>query len=304
MEKRQLLQCGSSLSGMVSLGSKMYMISDEYYTLGIYDYKKNEEQNLQFNSEMNERLRAKSYIERKKFKPDFESITSVELNGCQYLHVLPSFSSSARTELYLLKLKGEEGIIAPVNFSEVFSGEPLPRLHALLSERLAETNIEGHFISNGDLFLIHRGNKNSSSALIKINNYFSKLIDFVTVDKSFEFSAEEIELTVVNLPSKQGHNLQWTEGHLKNNCEIYFLATIEKTANAYDDGEVVASYIGEYNFKTQKVNQVNKLINSEKAEGFSIVEDKLYFCTDPDRENGHAYLYSAYLEDVLQNRSK
>lgn len=276
----------SSLSGMCKMGEVFFVVSDEYHSLLVTDLKKNFV--CEFDKIKNNELRSMAYKDRKQIKPDFESLSLLSIGGRTYLHILPSFSTFHRRYGALLEISNREDV-----FSEEAWGESLDldltALYTYLNEMVKDLNIEGHFFKDKNMYLLSRGNLNIPNKLICVSGYKNALENFLQNPSktSVLINIRDIQISEVFLGEYQGNQLQWTESCSKNENEFYFLATVEKVVNATDDGEVVASFLGEFDLVSMKVSWVQKLIDGEKLEGLSYNDNGFVVCADPDGHGEH-----------------
>lgn len=266
----------SSLSGLTSYQDLLFAISDEFYSVAITNL---ENQLIyEFDVKKNETLNNLSFLERKKIKPDFESLSILKIKDKTCLHIMPSLSKANRTEGYLLefnydKSKKSLDIISNVQAISYSS------LQKILVHEGIELNIEGHLFYNENLLLLNRGNLQAPNKLILLNYDFSK------------FDAKFIQCIDVDLGLYENFPIQWTDAIWKNQKEIYFSATVEQTKNAIDDGEVLASFIGEYHLLDKKVTKLEKILDNEKIEGLSYIKGDLVVCIDPDKQGSHGKIF-------------
>lgn len=271
---------------MCKMGDVFFVVSDEYHSLLVTDLKKNFI--CEFDKIKNNELRSMAYKERKQIKPDFESLSLLPIEGKTYVHILPSFSTFHRRFGVLLEVSDSEDV-----FSEEAWGESLDLdltvLYNYLNEQVEDLNIEGHFFRDKDMYLLSRGNLRTPNKLICVSGYKNTLGNFLQNPSKINLSinTRDIQISEVSLGEYQGNQLQWTESCSKNENEFYFLATVEKVLNATDDGEVVASFLGEFDVVSMKVSSVQKLIAGEKLEGLSYNNNGFVVCADPDGHGEH-----------------
>lgn len=269
----------SSLSGLAFNQNILFTVSDEFYSLVATDLKT--QVYFEFDAPKNQRIRNLSYIERKKVKPDFESLSVIHHQNRTYLHIMPSLSKANRHCGYLVQLDLEVKTPAKELFLEIKPLNYEPLLKELTTEE-RELNIEGHLFHDDKLLLFNRGNLKSPSQL------FYMTYDFNTYQAKLERAVN------VDLGAYEGYPIQWTDALWKNAQSIYFSATVEKVDNAVDDGQVLASFIGEYHLEQNKVISLSKIIEFEKIEGLCRINDELAFCVDPDKEGNHGKIFYGF----------
>ncbi len=260
-----------SLSGLVNYQGLVLGVSDEFKGL----FMRNGEHDSFFDfSAVSANL---DYRERKKIKPDHESISLIKGNNQDYVMSFPSLSKSHRNEVSIFQVNrdGAEFRIASERTFKVTS------LLEKLSQSGRELNVEGHFFNGQNLFLLNRGNESTGNELIRLKG----AQDWQTValsresDHGFEY---EINRYDVDLGSYEGHSVHWTDAMKETDSTLIFLATIEKTNNAYDDGEVLASFMGRYDYQTRRVVKMRKILDSKKAEGICLWNSRYLVCIDSD----------------------
>lgn len=266
----------SSLSGLAEYNNLLFTVSDEFYSVTVTDLQ--QQYQYDFNEEQNRQLIAMDFQERKKWKPDFESLSVVTANGKTYLHLMPSFSKPQRAVGFLLELDGQNRGCQKSFFASAQAIDYKCLLDAGLKFNL-DMNIEGHVFRDTQLWLFNRGNLTSPS----------QLIECVYDWKNFKPKINRI--FDVDLGEFDGLKLQWTDALLKSSEEIIFSATVEKSENSYDDGEVLASFVGEFNLSTLKVRNVKKMIDKVKIEGIALIQEDLAFCIDPDIQGNYGKIF-------------
>lgn len=231
-----------SASGLVILGEKLFIISDDELSLlsgeinGKLSFTKLWQHDLPEIPEL-----------RKKRKPDLESLY---LDG-RTLWALPSFSRPNR-------VKGAK-IILDQNFN-IHSHEEFDfsEMYQKLLLLVPDLNIEGAVLKEKTLHLFHRGNGSKGSNSI------------------IEFQHDAIHVRPLVLPKYKNIQLTVTDATLVNG-EIYFLAVAEDTESTYLDGEVIGSFLGKLGGELMQLDFQGKPEGlSLHADG------NLYFVTDDD----------------------
>lgn len=259
----------SSLSGLAHFKNLIFTVSDEFFSVVVTDLKSQYE--FEFDVLKNKTLRSLSFAERKKHKPDLESLSVVSINNKSFLHLMPSLSKENRCYGYLIELNDQ----AKVPSADLFIKVLELNYESLLQElKLAkcEINIEGHLFHESKLLLFNRGHVSSPSQILVFDYNFN----------TYQAKLKQIES--VDLGAYEGYAIHWTDVCWKSVDSIYFCASVEKVDNAFDDGEVLASFIGEYHLETKKCASLKKIVNSEKIEGLSLINEEFVFCVDPDKE--------------------
>lgn len=275
-----------SLSGLVNYRDLIVGVSDEFHGLFVRGPKSDSFHNF---SAFPEHL---EYREQKKLKPDYESLSVVTVENRDYLIAFPSLSKKNRDLVGIFQISAVADQLV-IHSQKVFRAS---KLLNLLSETSTELNIEGHIFYQNQLLLLNRGNEKSKNEFIVINSGTDWCANAITqnVDESFNYTFTR---QFVDLGMHDGHPIHWTEGIWERDS-ILFLATVEKTDNAYDDGEVLASFVGRYDFKSGQVLGVKKILDAKKAEGICRWRSRYLIAIDSDSADMSNEFYSIAL-DVL-----
>lgn len=260
-----------SLSGLVSYQGLVLGISDEFQ--GLFVRSDQEDRFFDF-SELDFQM---DYKERKKVKDDHESVSLVSNDGQDFLFSFPSMSKPNRIELGIFEIDGGK---ANFNIKQQRRFR-LSNLYSQLEGHLENLNIEGHFFASDSLFLLNRGNSQQQNEIIQINQAKSWMKQSISLlsDENFKY---QIHRKSVFLGNEQGFELQWTDGFKLSDSSFIFLATVEKTDNAFDDGEVLASYIGLFDLLKNQVVTFKRFLDSKKAEGICLWNGGYLVCIDSD----------------------
>lgn len=281
-------------SGLARVGSQLYIVADDELHLAVFttqDIKPGKWIRL---APGNLPL---DYDERKKAKPDLESITHIPAyeyapNGA--LLVVPSMSRKTRINGMLLVLdenRRPTDQILPIDFSAV---------RPKLTELVQELNIEGIVVTDKIVKLFHRGSKDkSSSAVIELDatQFLKNLHDTHTIDPNSIRNKTEYDLgAIADVP------LQFTDAVRLPDDRTLFLATSENSTNAFDDGASFGSAVGILN-KVGKVETIARFFGREKLEGASARINgnaiDLLLVSDTDNLNKPAHLFSAIFAPSL-----
>lgn len=269
----------SSLSGLAHFKDLIFTVSDEFCSLIVTDL--NSQFEFEFDLERNKILKTLSFKERKKYKPDLESLSIIPKNNKFYLHLLPSFSKDNRCTGYLIELNEQFKTLDKDLFVKV-SAINYESILQSANANGVELNIEGHLFQNHKLFLFNRGHLDCPSQFLVFN------YDFATNKTTLE------HVEAVDLGKYQGYSVHWTDACWKSEDSVYFSATVEKVNNAFDDGEVLASFLGEYNLKRKQTLSLTKVLDFEKIEGLSVINDEFVFCVDPDKEGSNGKIFYGF----------
>jgi len=277
-------------SGLARIDNRLYIVADDELHLAVFD-----EGTTTPGTWI--RLATGSlpldYDQRKKAKPDLESITYISSydyasNGA--LLVVPSLSRKSRINGMLLLLdenKHPTDQILPIDFTAI---------RPKLSEMVEELNIEGIVVAAETVKLFHRGSKGrSKSAVIETDTkqFLKDLHDTHTISPDFIVKKTEYDLGAISdVP------LQFTDAVQLPDRRTLFLATSENSTNAFDDGASFGSAVGILN-KLGEVEKIERFIGHEKLEGVSAKSDGnelvLLLVSDTDNEKHPANLFRAII---------
>jgi len=235
------------------------------------------------------------YDERKKAKPDLESITHVqpyEFAPHGALLVVPSMSKKTRIN----------GLVLALDSNGVPEGQPLPIDFTVVREKLKtlvrELNIEGIVVGKKTVKLLHRGSKNKSkSAVIELDasRFLKDLHDSHTIGDDYVQDTTEYG----DLGGIDDIPFQFTDAVALPDERILFLVTAENTENSFDDGASAGSAVGILG-KNGKVEKVVRFDSKEKLEGVSARVNansiELLMVSDTDDQTKPAGLFAARLE--------
>ena len=278
----------SAASGLVCVGSHIYVVADDEQHLGVFSAGDNEP---------GHRIRlfagdlpiAKP--ERKRQKPDLEAIVFVPpFEGFSYgaLLALGSASRPNRGRGILLCLDPLGGI----------SGSPeqidMAPMLGPLHQAFADLNIEGAAVVGDELLLFQRGNKKHiENAIIRY-----PLLPALKALRGLDADAfAPSAITPVNLGVIEGVPLCFTDAAALPNGDVVFCAVAEDTDDAYRDGDCAGAAIGIVDI-TGRLRSLHQLEQPYKVEGISVrlVNDtlNLLLVTDADDPAIPAKLLSAY----------
>lgn len=275
-----------SLSGLINYQGLVIGVSDEFNGLFVRST-----QDDRFYSFETSEIQEISYSDRKKIKADHESISLASYGGNEYLIAFPSLSKANRDRVGIVRVDGT--LASGLSFSP--KTVRVDQLFKQISTGSIEVNIEGHFQHENSLYLLNRGNQNDQNELIRIQNSKDWLEHCVRGESDSAFTYL-IERHPVDLGSFEGFRLQWTDSIHDRDNQFLFLATIEKTTNSYDDGDVLCSFLGRYDFATRRVLAIKKILDFKKAEGLCIWNSRFLVCIDSDSEEMSSEFYSFPLD--------
>lgn len=282
--------CGhlSAASGLVRIGSTLYVVADDEHSLGVFELAANRPGRLVrlFENEL-----PTDPAQRKAAKPDFEALTTLPAFegypfGCLLALGSGSRASRQRAALWGLDAHGQlAGAVRELDMAPLY--EPL-------RHRFADLNLEGAFVAAGDLCLLQRGHRGSPvNACVRFAwqgvERWLRGVGPVPAARSIS----EIELGGLG-------GVPWclTDGAALPDGSWVFCAAAEDTSDAYADGRCMGSAVG-------VVSAAGDLMRLEplalvcKAEGIALASDdprpELLLVTDADDRRVAAQLLSLSL---------
>jgi hypothetical protein len=153
----------------------------------------------------------------------------------------------------------------------------LAPLYRQLHGRFADLNIEGAFVSGGDLCLLQRGNRGGSpNASIRVR------FDGFAAWLQGQAPAPGARMQVMSLPDVDGVPYGFTDGAALPDGGWLFSAVAEDTRDSFGDGGCMGSAIGRVSAAGELAGFL-PLHGAPKVEGIARVgEDRLLLVTDAD----------------------
>ncbi len=280
----------SAASGLVCVKSFQYVVADDELHLGVFRAGDNTPGHLLrlFDGTLPDRN-----PERKKQKPDFETLT-----------VLPPFEDYAQGALLAVgsgsKRNRRNAALLRLDPQGAIEGAPvildLAPLFAPLDDLMRGLNIEGAVVRGDELALFQRGNrKNTGNAVIRM-----ALPHFIDALKNGrDVALPPFTVGFFDLGTIDGVSLSFTDATGLPNGDTVFTAIAEDSDNAYDDGPCIGAAIGILGCDGA-LRVVHHLAHPYKIEGVAarVEGDSLHLLlvTDADDANIPATLYSAIME--------
>ncbi len=213
-------------------------------------------------------------------KPDFEAL---ELIGKNEVVVFGSGSKSPQRNIFMRILLKDSIIVEKYDISDLYNNlRNLPILND------SELNIEAAAFRNNQIFLFNR----KKNLIIRFD--YKDLLTYLKGEIAFPKPVIRQFL----LPKINGIESGFSGATaLKGEPKIIFTASVENTNNAYDDGEILGSFIGMIDISNNNISdQFNycQIPNTEenlKAESVSIEKEistgktKVVLITDDDKGN-------------------
>ncbi len=258
----------SAASGLVQAGARLFVVADDELHLGVLDAIDPKQPSPRNPSpvaliRLFEGDLPKDKLKRKKAKPDLETLAVLpSLPGCPYgaLLALGSGSQPARQTgvMVALDVHGDP--------TERIAHIDLTNIYAPLRKRFPDLNIEGAFVSSGELRLLQRGNKGDSrNACIGYDwNQVSPWLAGRTQTPPAPKAVNDIALGEVD-----GVPLGLTDGAPFADGAWAFSAVAENTVNSFLDGACAASAVGVVN-ADGSLRALWRLEGAPKVEGIAV----------------------------------
>lgn len=223
LQKSISLDSLSSGSGLCFTGSGAFVMSDNmngFFTLDtsrlVYSFHS-------FDS-------AGAHIQTKDVKEDFENAAQFEYEGQQWIIAFGSGSVENTREKILMVSAGSAERFKLINASGFYNG-----LKNQMGISTGQLNIEGCFTTQDSIYLLNRG---TNEMICMSNAEFAKAIT-----THFSFTPPMNSRKYV-LPVVDGYSAAFSAACYYKEDKFIFSASVEKTDNWVDDGEVAGSFIG------------------------------------------------------------
>lgn len=278
---RQSLSGIGALSGVACLGDDIYFVGDDVRYLLKTNLKNSITSNTVFEKiPLFEQLAHIQLVPLTKAeKPDFEALTCIEMNGQKKLLVMGSGSTENRKQALLFNPANHQirTLINAVDYNF------LAKNHALTGG--ADLNIEAVCSDNQNLYIFQRGN---------INRHHGALVfDLAQIQEGKALEKTLVNALCLQLPDIDGSASGISDAcFLKNKNLIVATAAVEQTANTYDDGKVLGSFIvllslDGKTLDSQVIQDANGQPLPIKVEGITWLEstadgEVFLLCTDSD----------------------
>ena len=223
----------SAASGLVCIGTSMYVVADDELHLGIFDRTTLAPGTLLRLRPHELELDPKG---RKAGKPDFEALIQIRLGKHHGLLALGSGSRALRCQATWINLDAAGGLCG------VPRAIDLQRLYAAAERVVEEVNIEGACVQQDTFLLFQRGNRRSRRNAVL---GFELHVLLNALDNG-ELTAEPRPTFVIDydLGAIDGVTLGFSDATTLPDGRIVFAAVAENTQDAYNDGPNVGSAIG------------------------------------------------------------
>ncbi|WP_244554755.1 DUF6929 family protein [Pontibacter indicus] len=227
-----------SASGLEMLGDNYYVVGDDSPFL--YGLDKN------FQIVSREAIFDTTGFENgridKAEKVDLEGITLLQHQGKPYLLMMGSGSAPARRKAYLYNICGDD-ICREGAGKEGARTIDLDNLYTQIEEQVGleegSLNIEGVAAGHGKLYLLQRAIATGQNVLVSY-----RLADFIPyLLGEANTNLPQPELSYFRLPVLKNLQAGFSGAYVYDD-KLFFTASLEDTNDAYNDGEVLGSYIG------------------------------------------------------------
>lgn len=278
---RQSLSGIGALSGVACLGDDIYFVGDDVR----YLLKTNPKDQITRNTEFEkiplfeQLLHIPLVTLSKAEKPDFEALTCIEFNGQQKLLIMGSGSTENRKQALLFNPTNHQirTLINAVDYNF------LEKNQALTGG--ADLNIEAVCADHQNLYIFQRGNINRHHGVLVFD--LAQIQEGKTLEKSL------VNALSLQLPDIDGSASGISDAcFLKDKNLIVATAAVEQTANTYDDGLVLGSFIvllstDGKTLDTQLIQDDQGQLLPIKVEGITWLESTVdgevfLLCTDSD----------------------
>ena len=249
----------AAASGLVCAHGRAYVIADDENHLAVFCDNHSPGRLHRVRSVRSGELPADA-VQRKRVKPDFESLMLLPARGHRpgALLALGSGSKPQRDGGALIALQpdGEpEDRVSPIDIKP---------LYAVLRQRLGAINIEGAFISGTHWVLLNRGVGGQPSASVC---YALSTLHALVDGRSA--GLEPVAVQTHDLGFIDGVQLAFTDGAALPGGGFLFSAVAEATPNSVDDGACTGSVIGHIDGNGALV-ALRRLASAVKVEGLAL----------------------------------
>ena len=280
----------SAASGLIRAGSFLYVIADDELHLGVFDATDRAPGRL-FRLLDGELPAPKA--ERKKQKPDFETLTLLPASEEFPDGAILALGSGSRPNRRL-------GVLLGLDAQGAVRGSPkildLTPIFASIDAAFSAPNIEGAIVVGDEMRVFQRGNKGDcTNAIVRFT--LSSFLDALTLKRAG--ALRPIAIDTIVLGDCDGIPLSFTDAAALPNGDVVFTAVAEDTDDTYNDGPCAAAAVGIVDDKGH-VRRLLRLDAPLKIEGVEARADgevtRLLLVTDADDPAIPAALFSATIE--------
>ncbi|UAB72226.1 hypothetical protein INR79_23475 [Vibrio sp. SCSIO 43132] len=219
-----------SASGVVVEGDKLFAVGDDSPWLYNMD--------LDFNILSQDLIKHYPIGDNgrilKKVKPDYEAMEAMDINERPSLVVLGS-GSKADVREWAYIISQDKGVKIERYLAPLY--KQLYRASGFSGNQ--ELNIEGLAVSEDTAYIFNRGNGGSNII------FGMPLVEFEEYLLGKQDAIEELSTYHVTLPNVQGFEAGLSGATYWNETDsLVFTASVEATGDAYNDGEILGSFVG------------------------------------------------------------
>jgi hypothetical protein len=280
----------SAASGLVRAGSCLYVVADDELHLGVFPATDNGPGHLVrlLDGEL-----PTSKPERKKQKPDFETLTLLPASERFPDGAILALGSGSRPNRRLGALLGLDAQGAVRGTPETVD---LTSIFASIDAIYSAPNIEGAVVVRDEMRVFHRGNKRDrTNAIVRFS--LSSFLDALKPERGS--TLEPIAVDTIDLGHADGIPLCFTDAAVLPSGDMVFTAVAEDTDDTYNDGPCAAAAIGIMD-DGGHLRHVLRLNAPLKIEGVDARADgdviRLLLVTDADDPGIPGALFSATIE--------
>ncbi len=265
----------TAASGIVKKGDRFFVIADDEFFL--FSFRESEKFLTSYRL-MDGELPTDPK-ERKKMKPDFESLLLLDEKDYPPFGAIvawPSASTKKRMTGVLVPMTAEGEVDKPQVF-DISALEKKMKIH------VKDLNFEGIFIKDQKLQLLQRGSgKIMENGIFKMN-----FADWLKAIKSGNWDMN-IEFEKLGLEKLAGVDLSFTDA-VDGPNGLLALATAEGNENSFVDGKVYGSVL--FRFEKSKAVLITEFEPVTKLEGIVLDGKSAFLVDDPDDVSKPSRLY-------------
>lgn len=266
----------SAASGLVRVGSTIYVVADDELHLGMFSATAPEPGRL---IRLFDGVLPVNKAKRKRQKPDLEALTLIPAIENFPHGALVAFGSGSRPN------RGRGALLSLDPLGAVFGAPKELDMSPILGplyDAFAELNIEGAVVVGDELRMFQRGNKRHSENAI-IRYPLSQVLNALL--SAHGDPIEPSSISRLSLDSIGGVPFCFTDAAALRNGDMVFSAVAEDTEDAYRDGPSIGAAIGIIDNDGHLLS-LQRLDRPYKVEGICVQQDgdrlALMLVTDAD----------------------
>lgn len=277
----------SAASGLVCIGSTIYVVADDELHLGVFSTTDREPGHL---IRLLDGVLPETAAARKRQKPDLEALVRLPAFRDFPHGALLAVSSGSRPNR-------RRGVLLRLDPLGAISGSPrnldLSPILLSLNEEFSEVNIEGAVVVQNELRLFQRGNKRQADNAI-IRFQLSTVLDALRSEHADAIRPSAVSR--LDLGFIQGVPFCFTDAAALPDGDMIFSAVAEDTEDAFRDGPCIGGAIGIVD-NNGNLRSLRRLDHPHKVEGIHARLDgnrlDLMLVTDADNAEIPSMLFSA-----------